>query len=80
VDAKTPTIGKATYETPSEREIRITRVVDAPRPLVFEVWTDPKHMRQWLLGPEGWTTGMKGGMDVSFARFDALLAKLGGGR
>lgn len=38
----------------SERELVITRVFDAPRSLVFKVWTDPKHMAQWW-GPHGFT-------------------------
>ncbi len=28
---------------------------DAPRELVFEAWTDPKHIAQWW-GPNGFTT------------------------
>jgi uncharacterized protein YndB with AHSA1/START domain len=44
-----------TFATPSDREVVITRVVDAPRTLVWEVWTDPEHVPNWLLGPEGWT-------------------------
>jgi uncharacterized protein YndB with AHSA1/START domain len=32
-----------------------TRVFDAPRELVFEAWTDPKHLAQWW-GPDGFTT------------------------
>lgn len=32
-----------------------TRVLDAPRDLVFAVWTDPKHLAQWW-GPNGFTT------------------------
>jgi uncharacterized protein YndB with AHSA1/START domain len=32
-----------------------TREFDAPRSLVFEVWTDPKHLSQWW-GPNGFTT------------------------
>ena len=32
-----------------------TRVFDATRDLVFEVWTDPKHLSQWW-GPNGFTT------------------------
>jgi uncharacterized protein YndB with AHSA1/START domain len=47
--------GVTTYTTPSDREVRITRVVDAPRKLVFEAYTTPKHLQRWLLGPEGWT-------------------------
>lgn len=33
----------------------VTRVVDAPRRVVFDAWTNPTHVPQWLLGPEGWT-------------------------
>jgi|SRR5215510_16077294 len=31
------------------------REFDAPRALVFEVWTDPNHLAQWW-GPQGFTT------------------------
>jgi len=33
--------------TPSDREICITRLFDAPRQLVFEVMTRPEHVRRW---------------------------------
>jgi uncharacterized protein YndB with AHSA1/START domain len=33
--------------TPSDREIRITRVFDAPRALVYEAFTKPEHVRRW---------------------------------
>ena len=46
--------GVTTYTTPTDREVVVTRVVDAPRRLVFAAWTDPKHIPNWLLGPEGW--------------------------
>ena len=39
----------------AEREISITRILNAPRELVFEVWTDPKHISNWW-GPNGFTT------------------------
>ncbi len=32
---------------PSDREIVLTRVFNAPRRLVFEAWTRPEHVRQW---------------------------------
>ena len=48
-------IGATTFATPSDTEIVMTRVVDAPRSLVFEAWTRPEHVRNWMLGPEGWT-------------------------
>jgi uncharacterized protein YndB with AHSA1/START domain len=47
--------GVTTYATPTDREVVITRVVDAPRRIVFEAYTTPRHLQQWLLGPEGWT-------------------------
>ncbi|HET7468109.1 MAG TPA: SRPBCC family protein [Gemmatimonadales bacterium] len=46
--------GVTSYATPNEREVVVTRVVDAPRRLVFAAWTDPRHIPNWLLGPEGW--------------------------
>lgn len=36
------------------KAIIATREFDAPRSLVFEVWTDPKHLAQWW-GPNGFT-------------------------
>jgi uncharacterized protein YndB with AHSA1/START domain len=33
--------------TPSDREIRLTRLFDAPRRLVFEAMTKPEHIRRW---------------------------------
>ena len=30
-----------------EPELVITRVFDAPRRLVYQAWTDPKHLRNW---------------------------------
>jgi uncharacterized protein YndB with AHSA1/START domain len=40
---------------PSDREIVMTRVFEAPRRLVWEAWTNPKHLPHWMLGPSGWT-------------------------
>jgi uncharacterized protein YndB with AHSA1/START domain len=33
--------------TPSDEEIRLTRLFDAPRNLVFEAMTKPEHVRRW---------------------------------
>jgi len=30
-----------------EREVTVTRLFDAPRPLVFSMWTDAKHVAAW---------------------------------
>jgi uncharacterized protein YndB with AHSA1/START domain len=39
----------------SERTIVIERVLDAPRDLVWKVWTDPDEVTKWW-GPEHFTT------------------------
>jgi uncharacterized protein YndB with AHSA1/START domain len=48
--------GTFTVTTPSDREIRMTRLFDAPRALVFEAMTKPEHIKHWWgnLG-EGYT-------------------------
>lgn len=38
----------------SDREIVLERHVNAPRELVFEVWTKPQHIARWW-GPNGFT-------------------------
>jgi uncharacterized protein YndB with AHSA1/START domain len=38
-----------------DREIVLTRVFDAPRHLVFDAFTKPELVKQWLLGPPGWS-------------------------
>lgn len=50
-----PRTGVTTFDTPSDNEIVITRVVKAPRRLVYQAYTVPRHIQQWLLGPDGWT-------------------------
>lgn len=42
-----------TITTPSDREIVMTRVFNAPRTLVFDCWTRPELLRRWMLGPPG---------------------------
>jgi uncharacterized protein YndB with AHSA1/START domain len=42
-------------DSTADREIVITRVLDAPRERVFEVWTDPEQVGHWW-GPTGFTT------------------------
>ena len=44
-----------TFTTPSDREVVATRVVDAPREVVWAMHTRPEHVSRWLLGPDGWT-------------------------
>jgi uncharacterized protein YndB with AHSA1/START domain len=38
----------------AERTITLTRHFKAPRDLVWQVWTDPKHVKEWF-GPENFT-------------------------
>jgi uncharacterized protein YndB with AHSA1/START domain len=45
---------KPTEDT-TGREIVLSRLLDAPREMVFAAWTDPKQVVQWW-GPHGFTT------------------------
>jgi uncharacterized protein YndB with AHSA1/START domain len=58
--ASTP--GNSPAPDAMEREVVITRIFDAPRELVFQAWTDPKHMAQWW-GPKHFTSRVEQ-MDV----------------
>ena len=40
---------------PSDREILLTREVDAPPAMVWRAWTDPSHLAKWW-GPAGFST------------------------
>lgn len=40
---------------PDDTSIRVTRVFDAPRTLIFDCHTKPELLKTWLLGPPGWT-------------------------
>lgn len=44
-----------TVDLPDDTTIVITRTVQAPRALVFAAWTEPEHLKRWLLGPDGWS-------------------------
>lgn len=48
-------VGKLQITTPSEREIAMTRVFDAPRSLVFDAWTKPELLKRWLGVRGGWS-------------------------
>jgi uncharacterized protein YndB with AHSA1/START domain len=48
-------MGKLQVTTPSEQEIAMTRVFDAPRSLVFDAWTKPELLKRWLGVRGGWT-------------------------
>src|SRR5438067_13612962 len=40
-------MNETTVTTPSEVEIRVERIFDAPRAHVFSVWTDPALIHEW---------------------------------
>ncbi len=48
-------LGTLQVATPGDREIAMTRVFDAPASLVFDALTTPALLKQWLLGPPGWS-------------------------
>jgi uncharacterized protein YndB with AHSA1/START domain len=49
------TSSKLQVTTPSEREIAMTRVFDAPAGMVFDAWTRPELIKRWLGAFGGWT-------------------------
>lgn len=49
-----PKTATAAATSDEARSISATRVFDAPPDLVFEMWTDPKHLANWW-GPRGFS-------------------------
>ena len=47
--------GTSAQSATADREIVISRVIAAPRELVFEAFTEVRHLSRWW-GPEGFTT------------------------
>ena len=48
-------LGVTRFATPSDNEIVVTRLVEAPREQVFDAWTKPDQVKRWMLGPDGYT-------------------------
>jgi uncharacterized protein YndB with AHSA1/START domain len=46
--------GTLQVTTPTDREIVMTRVFDAPRDLVFDAFSKPELLKRWF-GPRGWS-------------------------
>lgn len=80
-----------TVSTPSECEIRIERIFNAPRTRVYSVWTDPELIPEWWgegtvveemdVRPGGryrfrTPHGVVEGAKAGLERVDALLEKL----
>jgi len=60
----------------AEQQITITRVLDAPRELVFKAWTDPDHVAKWF-GPAGVDTP-RDSVDIDLrvgGRFDLRMVQ-----
>jgi uncharacterized protein YndB with AHSA1/START domain len=55
-----PAKKSATSKKLSERGFVITRIFDAPRPLVFAAWTQPRHLKRWS-APHGFTVPVSKG-------------------
>ncbi|MDN3494996.1 SRPBCC family protein [Planococcus sp. APC 4015] len=48
-------LGKGTRtEILDDQHVRITRLIEGPRDLVWRAHTEPELMKKWLLGPDGW--------------------------
>ena len=47
--------GSSAATTTAERELVVTRIIDAPRDLVFRAWTEPEQVARWW-GPQGFVT------------------------
>jgi uncharacterized protein YndB with AHSA1/START domain len=63
---------------PAERELVITRVFDAPRALVFKVWTDPLHLMRWWGPRDHPATQMRADLRPGGAWRGCLTAVAGG--
>jgi hypothetical protein len=65
------TVHEQAIATTPDREIVITRTFDAPRELVFAVWTDPRHLVHWW-GPSGSTTTIQEARDTVIKTYGAV--------
>ena len=44
-----------TASFPADRELVLTRLIDAPREKLYRCWTEPELLKQWF-APKPWTT------------------------
>jgi len=67
-----------------EKVLSITRIFDAPRHLVFEAWTNPKHLKRWFAAhgfdiPDAqWQMQPGGKWHSSMSKPNGVLLKMGG--
>jgi len=68
-----------TAATPSsDRELVLTRLIDAPREAVFRAWTDPELLKQWF-APRPYTTPVAE-LDVRPGGASLVVMRSPGGR
>ena len=48
-------MSKLTIQTEGDKHVIVTRRFTAPPEAVYRAHTEPELLKQWLLGPEGWT-------------------------
>jgi len=60
------------------RELTLTRVFDAPRQLVFKMWTDPAHLARWW-GPKLFTSTVRCWEARAGGKIDLTMDMAGGG-
>ena len=73
----TPTKNRTRVERKSERELVVTRTVNAPARLVFEAWTKAELFRRWWVPKSYGLTLSTGAMPEALDQLDELLASLG---
>lgn len=68
----------------TKKELTLTRIVGAPRELVFKAWTDEELLKQWW-GPRGFTTSecsidakVGGGIRIVMKGMDGVLYPMEG--
>lgn len=55
-DLRAYTQGKGTVvELLDDTHVRITRLIDGPRDLVWRAHHEPELLKKWMLGPDGWS-------------------------
>jgi uncharacterized protein YndB with AHSA1/START domain len=48
-------LSKLKVETPTDREVRVTREFEAPAQLVWDAYTKPELLKKWMFGFDGWS-------------------------
>jgi uncharacterized protein YndB with AHSA1/START domain len=74
----TETRGTAKITTPADDQILITREFNAPKHLVYKVWTTPELVRRWWAGRQGEMKVVEIDLRVG-GRWRYVLAAHGGG-